>query len=42
MIPKLDNEINELFEKMQDAKYLAGENMDNMKAIIKELDEIEI
>jgi hypothetical protein len=33
-IPKLDNEINEVFDQSKDKKYLEGENMDKMFEII--------
>jgi DNA-directed RNA polymerase subunit F len=41
LIPKLDTEINVLFEKAQNTKYLEGENMEKMFDILAELDEIE-
>lgn len=41
LIPKLDGEINELFEKAQDAKFLQGENMEKVYDILKDLDAIE-
>jgi DNA-directed RNA polymerase subunit F len=41
LIPKLDTEINVLFEKAQNPKYLEGENMEKMFDILAELDEIE-
>ena len=41
LIPKLDTEINELFDKTQDSKYLNGDNMEKMFEIIQELDDIE-
>jgi uncharacterized Zn finger protein (UPF0148 family) len=41
LIPKLDTEINELFEKAQNPKYLEGENMEKMFDVLAELDEIE-
>jgi len=40
-VPKLDAEINALYEKAQDPKYLEGENMEKMFDILAELDEIE-
>ena len=40
-VPKLDDEINALYEKAQDPKYLEGENMEKMFDILAELDEIE-
>ena len=40
-IPALDKEINEVFEKTKDNKYLEGENMEKMFEIINELDAIE-
>lgn len=41
MVPALDTEINEVFDKSKDKKYLDGDNMDNMFEIINELDAIE-
>ncbi len=41
LIPKLDGEINELFDKTQDSKFLNGDNLDKMFEIIGALDEIE-
>ena len=41
MVPALDAEINELFAKCQDKKFLNGENMERTSDILKDLDEIE-
>lgn len=40
-IPALDKEINEVFDKSKDKKYLDGDNMEKMFEIINELDAIE-
>tara|TARA_B110000285_G_C14809259_1_gene461184 strand:+ start:100 stop:210 length:111 start_codon:yes stop_codon:yes gene_type:complete len=34
LIPKLDNEINELLERAIDPKFLDGDNMDDIFGII--------
>lgn len=41
LVPKLDAEINTLFDESQDAKYLDGANLDKMYDIIQELAEKE-
>jgi hypothetical protein len=40
-VPQLDNEINDIFEKAQDKKYLDGANLASMEDMIAELDGIE-
>jgi DNA repair exonuclease SbcCD ATPase subunit len=41
LVPKLDNEINEHYDKAQDPKYLDGNNIEKMFDIIQELNDIE-
>jgi hypothetical protein len=41
LIPKLEEEVNEHFERIQDPKFLNGENMEKMAEILADLNEIE-
>ncbi len=41
LIPKLDTEINELFEKAKQPKYLDGDNMERLSEVLQELDAVE-
>ena len=41
LIPKLDNDINELFSLAEDTKFIQKENTEKMYDILKELDKIE-
>jgi len=41
LIPKLDNDINELYSLAEDAKFIQKENTEKMYDILKELDKIE-
>lgn len=40
-IPKLDQDINDVFDRSKDAKYLDGDNLEKMFDIINELNQIE-
>lgn len=40
-ILSLDTDINDIFEKAQDKKYLAGENLANIEDMIVEVNAIE-
>jgi hypothetical protein len=41
MIPKLDDQINELFEVSKDPKFLNGDNIEKIEEMLIELNEIE-
>ena len=41
LIPKLDAEINELFDKAKHPKYLDGDNMERLPEVLQELDAVE-
>jgi hypothetical protein len=41
LIPKLDKEINQVFEVSKDPKYLNGDNIEKMFDILKDLSEVE-
>ena len=41
MIPKLDADINDLFETAVDSKFIQKENTEKMYDILKELDKLE-
>jgi len=41
LIPKLDKEINLIFDVSKDPKYLNGENMEKMFDVLKDLSEVE-
>ena len=41
IIPKLDTDINSLFETVQDPKFTSGDNMKDVKVMIKEMTELE-
>ena len=41
MIPKLDSQINELFEESQHPKFLEGQNMEKIEEMLIDLAEIE-
>lgn len=40
-IPKLDQDIDDVFDRSKDAKYLDGDNLEKMFDIINELNQIE-
>ena len=40
-IPKLDGDINDIFDRSKDEKYLDGDNLEKMFDIINELNAIE-
>lgn len=41
MIPKLDDQINELFEVSKDPRFLNGDNIEKIEEMLIELNEIE-
>jgi hypothetical protein len=41
LIPKLDKEINLIFDVSKDPKYLNGDNMEKMFDVLKDLSEVE-
>lgn len=41
MIPKLETQINELFEESQDSKFLNGDNIDKIEDMLEDLRDIE-
>lgn len=41
LIPKLDKEINQVFDVSKDPKYLNGDNMEKIFDILKDLTEVE-